>query len=160
LKNTEQLNLFEQPSPVPQSIDSAQPLDKNFDNGFAIGDRIQIVKAGNPFQHMNGQKGKVVALTPDAVSVQVEGVAVALMFRPEALEKWTLVSGYMSATAEAESVILFRVGDRVECHFAFIGKIGIVQSIARHCAATVAWVDYGNGKPLYPSSLEQLTLAE
>jgi ribosomal protein L21E len=149
-----QLNLFDPIDPTPQ------PLVDCAVSGFEVGDRIQIISAGTPLQHMNGQKGEVIGLMPDAVSVQVEGVAVALMFRPEALERRSPVSEYTTARDEAEAVVLFRVGDRVECHSAFVGQVGTVRRIGMHCAVTVAWVDYGERKPLYPSSLEYLSRAE
>jgi ribosomal protein L21E len=157
LTNAGQLNLFDPISPIPQAIEPSPPSINSYAvRGFEVGDRVQIINAGSPFQHMNGQKGDVVGLKPDMVSVQVEGVAVSLMFRPEALEKWTPVSEYTTANDEAESVVLFRVGDRVECDSAFVGQVGTVQRIGTHCAVTVAWVDYGGGKPLYPCSLENL----
>ncbi|WP_404785598.1 hypothetical protein [Altericista sp. CCNU0014] len=56
----------------------------------------------------------------------------------------------------AESVVLFRAGDRAKCDSVFVGQIGTVRGIGMHCAATVAWVDYGCGKPLYPSAMEGL----
>ena len=158
--NTEQLDLFGHPSPPQSAISAVQPLEESLGSGFIIGDRIQIVKAGPPFENRNGQKGKVVGLAPDAVSVQIEGVAVALIFRPEALELWAPINDYIVARAEVESVILLRVGDHVECDLAFVGQIGTIQKIGMHCGVTVAWVQYGNDKPLYPCSLERLTLVE
>jgi hypothetical protein len=161
LTNTGQLNLFDPTTTISEAIDlTPPPLDEGTHGGFAVGDRIQIIKAGPPFQHMNGQKGEVVGLITDAVSVQVEGVAVSLIFRPEALEKWTPINEYTAAREEAESVVLFRVGDRVECDAAFIGQVGTVQKIGTHCAVSVVWVDYGGGKPLYPCALEHLSHAE
>jgi hypothetical protein len=161
LTDTGQLNLFDPINPISEAIaPTFPPFDDGIESGFAVGDRIQIVKAGPPLHNMNGQKGEVVGLMPDAVSVQVEGVAVALMFRPEALQKWTPIAEYAAARDEAESVVLFRVGDRVECDAAFAGQVGTVQRIGTHCAVTVAWVDYGEGKPLYPCALEHLSRAD
>jgi hypothetical protein len=134
-----QLNLFEQINPAPSAI-APETLSVDY-----------------PFQHLNGHEGVIVGLMPDAISVRVEGIAVALMFRPEALEKWTPIGEYTAASAEAEAVVLFREGDRVECHTAFIGHIGTVSRVGMHCGVPVAWVNYGKGKPLYPCSLEQLT---
>jgi hypothetical protein len=161
--NNSQLNIFEQ---IPQPVKDTTPdlnhsmLDAFSSSGLTVGDRIHIIRAGPPFEHMNGQKGEVTELKADAVFVQVEGIAVALMFRREALEKWTAISEYTTAREEAESVVLFRVGDRVECDSAFMGQVGTVRKIGTHCAVTVAWVDYGAGKPLYPSPLEHLSQAE
>jgi hypothetical protein len=161
LTSTGQLNLFEQINAAPSGLAPETPaLDDGSRGCFAVGDRIQITKTGAPFEHLNGQKGIVVGLMPDAVSVQVEGIAVALMFRSEAIEKWTPIHNYTSTSAETESVVLFRIGDRVEGHAAFLGQVGIVRKIGTHCTITVAWVDYGNGKPLYPCSLEHLTHSE
>lgn len=158
MPNISQLNLFEQPTPTLSDITDQPIILDNQDTGlFNVGDRIQIVKAGSPLQHLNGQKGHVVSLVSGNVSVQVEGIAVVLMFAPDALEKWTPISEYTSAREAAEAVELFRVGDRVECHFAFIGQVGTVQSIGKHCATTVAWVAYGEGKPSYPCALEYLS---
>lgn len=160
MTNTEQLSIFDQPLPFPQTIVCNQPENEVADSSFALGDRIQIVNAGPPLQHLNGQKGKVIGLTPDVVSVQVEGIAVAMMFCPEALVKWTSISEYTISSDEAESVFLFRVGDHVECDSAFLGQVGTVRKLGVHCATAVAWVDYGEGKPLYPSPLEHLSRAE
>jgi hypothetical protein len=168
LLSTGQLNLFEHINPAPVAIvPETLPIDERTSSSgttgesFAPGVCVKIVKAGVPFQHLNGQKGIVVgSMADDAISVQVEGIAVALMFRPEALEQWTQIGEYTAASAEAESVVLFRVGDRVECHVAFIGDVGIVRKIGAHCGVTTAWVDYGKGKPLYPCSLEHLTQAD
>jgi hypothetical protein len=164
LLSTGQLNLFEQINPASLAIvPETLPLDDHIvsdcttDESFAPGICVKIVKAGAPFQHLNGQKGIVMGGRADAISVQVEGIAVTLMFRPEALEQWTQMGEYAAASTEAESVVLFRVGDRVECHVAFIGYLGIVRKIGTHCGVTTAWVDYGQGKPLYPCSLEHLT---
>jgi hypothetical protein len=160
LMDVDQLNLFDSINSISEAI---APISSTIvdcaPSGFAVGDRIQI-NAGPPLQHMNGQTGEVVGLMPDAVSVQVEGVAVALMFRPEALEKWTPISEYTTASDEADAVVLFRVGDRVECDSAFVGQVGTVQRIGMHCAVSVAWVDYGEGKPLYPSPLEHLSRSD
>jgi hypothetical protein len=161
LTSTGQLNLFEHINAAPLALAPETPaLDDGPRGCFAVGDHIQITKTGTPFEHLNGHKGIVVGLMPDAVSVQVEGIAVALMFRSEALEKWTPIHNYTSTCAETESVVLFRIGDRVEGHVAFLGQVGIVRKIGTHCTMTVAWVDYGNGKPLYPCSLEHLTHSE
>lgn len=161
LTNTGQLNLFEQMNAAPAALAPETPALDDCPRGhFAVGDRIQITRTGAPFEHLNGQKGIVVGLMADAVSVQVEGIAIALMFRSEAIEKWTPIHHYTSTSAEAESVVLFRIGDRVECHVAFLGQVGVVRKIGTHCTMTVAWVDYGNGKPLYPCSLEHLTHSE
>jgi ribosomal protein L21E len=160
LMNSEQLDLFGQPNPPQSATTPVEPLEKCLESGFSVGDRIQIVKAGPPFENRNGQKGKVIGLAPDAVSVQIEGVAVTLIFRPEALEHWAPINDYIGARTEVEPVILLRVGDLVECDLAFVGQIGTIQKIGMHCGITVAWVQYGNGKPLYPCSLERLTPAE
>lgn len=161
MTSTGQLNLFEQINAAPSALAPETPvLDHGLKGHFAVGDRIQITRTGAPFEHLNGQKGIVVGLMQDAVSVEVEGIAVALMLRSEALEKWTPIHNYTSASAETESVVLFRIGDRVECHIAFLGQVGIVRKIGTHCTMAVAWVDYGNGKPLYPCSLEHLTHSE
>ena len=158
MPNTSQLNLFEQPNPSLSDIAAKPIILDNQDTGlFKVGDRIQIIKASSPLQRLNRQKGHVVSLVSGNVSVQVESIAVVLMFPPDALEKWTPISEYTSAREAAEAVELFRVGDRVECHLAFIGQVGTVQSIERHCATTVAWVAYGEGKPLYPCALEHLS---
>jgi hypothetical protein len=164
LLSTGQLNLFEQIDPNPLAIaPETGPLEERIisnctaGESFAPGICVKIVKAGAPFQHLNGQKGIVRGFMADAIAIQVEGIAVTLMFRPEALEKWTQIGEYTAAGTEAESVTLFRVGDRVECHAAFIGHVGIVRKIGTHCGATTAWVEYGKGKPLYPCSLEHLT---
>jgi ribosomal protein L21E len=161
LTSTGQLNLFEQINAAPSALAPETPALDDCPRGrFAVGDCIQIAKTGAPFEHLNGQKGIVVGLMADAVSVQVEGIAVALIFRREALEKWTPIHNYTSTSAETESVILFRVGDRVEGHVAFLGQVGIVKKVGMHCAMSVAWVDYGNEKPLYPCALEHLTHSE
>jgi ribosomal protein L21E len=160
LMNTEQLDLFGQPNPTSSTASPVQPLQECLDCGFTIGDRIQIVKAGPPFENRNGQTGKVVGLGPDAVSVQLEGVAIALIFRPEALKQWAPINDQIGTRAETESVILLRVGERVECDLAFVGQIGTIQKIGMHCGVTVAWIQYADGKPLYPCSLERLTPAE
>ena len=160
--STGQLNLFEHINPAPLAIvPEILPLDERASDrtagdSFAPGLCVKIVQAGEPFQHLNGQKGIVMGFMADAVAVSVEGIAVPLMFRPEALEKWTQMGEYTAASLEAESVVLFRVGDRVECHVAFVGHVGIVRKIGTHCGITTAWVDYGKGKPLYPCSLEHL----
>ena len=161
MTSTGQLNLFEQMNAAPSELAPETPALDDCPRGhFAVGDHIQITKTGAPFEHLNGQKGIVAGLMADAVSVQVEGIAVALMFRSEALEKWTPIHSYTSTSAETESVVLFRLGDRVECHAAFLGQVGIVKKIGTHCTMTVAWVDYGNGKPLYPCPLEHLIHSE
>jgi hypothetical protein len=163
LLSTGQLNLFEHNNPIPLAIvPETLPLDERASDrtageSFTPGICVKIVNAGAPFQHLNGQKGIVMGFMVDAISVQVEGIAVTLMFRPEALEKWTQMGEYTAASTEAESVVLFRAGDRVECHVAFIGHVGIVRKIGTHCGVTTAWVDYGRGKPLYPCALEHLT---
>jgi hypothetical protein len=158
LSNPSQLNLFDQPSPVLSDIAVKPATLDNQDAGlFKVGDRIQIIKAGAPLQHLNGQKGHIVSCVAGNVGVQVEGVAVVLMFPCEALESWTPISEYTRAREAAETVELFRVGDRVECHLAFIGHVGTVQRIGMHCTITVAWVEYGEGKPLYPCALEYLS---
>jgi ribosomal protein L21E len=163
LLSTGQLNLFEHINPAPLAIAPEILPDEQISHNctavedFAPGICVKIVNAGAPFQHLNGQKGIVMGFMADAISVQVEGIAVTLMFRPEALEKWTQMGEYTAASTEAESVVLFRVGDLVECHVAFIGHVGIVRKIGTHCDVTTAWVDYGKGKPLYPCSLEHLT---
>ncbi len=160
MSHTSQLNLFEQPNlDLSDLASKPPPLDNQEAGLFKVGDRIQIIKAGSPLQYLNGQKGNVVSLVSNGVAVQVESVAVVLMFPPEALEKWNPISDYTSAREAAEAIELFRVGDLVECHSAFLGQVGTVQSIGMHCAITVAWVKYGEGKPLYPCALEHLSPA-
>jgi hypothetical protein len=163
LLSTGQLNLFEHTNSTPLAIvPETLPLDERVSDltagdRFALGICVKIVQAGAPFQYLNGQKAIVIGFMADAVAVQVEGIAVPLMFRSEALEPWTQMGEYAAANIEAESVVLFRVGDRVECHVAFIGHVGTVSKIGMHCGVTTAWLDYGKGKPLYPCSLEYLT---
>ena len=99
MSNTSQLNLFEQPNPCPvrhrlQAL-GCQTNRMSVGLGWAIASKI--TNAGSPLQHLNGQKGSVVSLVSGNVAVQVEGVAVVLMFPSEALEQWTPISEYTSA---------------------------------------------------------------
>jgi hypothetical protein len=160
LSNAPQLNLFDRSNPDPLPAPSIDPAsESDLTHGFVVGDRIQIVNAGSPLEHLNGRRGEIVGLRSDVISVRVESIAVTLAFRPEALEKWTTIREYSTAGEEAETVEIVRVGDRVECSCAFIGRIGTVRKLGMHLAVRIAWVDYGAYRPWYPVALENLNLA-
>jgi hypothetical protein len=164
---TAQLSIFDQPLP-PVSSASANALE----NAEAIGDRtppapslspsesftpgfrVRITEAGPPIEHLNGRMGEVVSVSPGLALVQVEGIAVAMLLRVEAIEKYTEISQFMDDEAPT-----IEVGSAVECDYAFVGKVGVVRRIEMYCGGMVAWVDFGSGKPLYPVGMESLSLA-
>lgn len=157
--NAAQLSIFDQPPP-PEAATAAEVPAMVEGEMFAPGDRIQIIQVGPPLKHLNGQKGEIISLLPGLASVKVEGIATLMVFRVEALERWSPISDFMTTWEEAESVCLWSVGDRVECEGAYVGRIGTVRRVGVQCAVMVAWVEYGEGVPLYPCPVERLSLAE
>jgi hypothetical protein len=163
---TAQLNLFDQPPPVSPALAKAPdhaeamgdriPPASSFSPNecYAPGDRVRITQAGPPIQYLNGRLGAVVSVSPGLALVQVEGIAVAMLLRVEAIEKYTEISQFMDDEAPA-----IEVGSAVECDYAFVGKVGVVRRIEMYCGGMVAWVDFGSGKPLYPAGMESLSLA-
>jgi hypothetical protein len=153
--NTAQLSIFEQPPPL-------EPVPSITIEGeiFALGDRIQIAQIGPPLEYLNGQKGEIIHLRPGLASVKVEGIATEIVLRVEALERWTPISEFTAVREDAESVGIFCLGDLVECEGAYIGRVGTVRRIGVHCGVRVAWVDYGEGVPPYPCSVERLLWVE
>jgi hypothetical protein len=153
--NLTQLDLFDPPQST-QSIDrSAAPADHASPSEiFSPGDRIRIVQAGKPIEHLNGRLGEVLSVRQGLASVQVEGVATAMLLRTEAIERYNEVSQFMD-----NEVLAVEVGSVVDCDYAFVGKIGTVRRIEVYCGTLVAWVDYGAGVPLYPAGVDSLSLA-
>jgi hypothetical protein len=158
--NTAQLSIFDQPLPLEAATPAAETPTTVEGEIFAPGDRIQIAQVGPPLEHLNGQKGEIISLMPGLASVKVEGIATAIMLRIEALERWSPISDFTTVREAAESVCLASVGDRVEYEGAYVGRIGTVRRVGVQCGVMVAWVDYGEGVPLYPCPVERLLLAE
>lgn len=153
--NTAQLSIFDRPPPL-------EPAPSATVEGeiFALGDRIQITQIGPPLEYLNGQKGEIIHLWPGLASVKVEGIATAIVLQVEALELWSPIDDFTTSREAAELVCLAGTGDRVECEGAYVGRIGTVRRVGVQCGGMVAWVDYGEGVPLYPCSVERLSLAE
>ncbi len=158
--NTAQLSIFDQPPPIEVAASVPEAPAAIEGEIFAPGDRIQITQVGPPLEHLNGQKGEIISLMPGLASVKVEGIATAIMLRVEALERWSPISDFTTVREAAESVCLASAGDLVECEGAYVGRIGTVRRVGVQCGGRVAWVDYGEGVPLYPCPVEQLSLAE
>jgi hypothetical protein len=157
--NSSQLSIFDQPTGTNLEIADSAIVDESC-FGFEVGDRVQILNAGTPLDKYNRQKGEVVSIKPGLVSVQLEGLNNPIMFRYEALQKWTALSEYIDSCEEADLTNSIAVGNLIMCDYAFIGITGIVRQIGMSLGITVAWVDFGSGKPLYPCLLESLILAE
>lgn len=158
--NTDQLSIFDQPPPLEAAPLTAE-IPVNVEGEiFALGDRIQITQVGPPLEHLNGQKGEIISLLPGLASVKVEGIATAILLRVEVLERWSPIGEFTTTREAAESVCLVGVGDLVEDEGAYVGQIGTVRRIGVQCGVMVAWVDYGEGVPLYPCPVERLSLAE
>jgi hypothetical protein len=161
---TAQLSIFDQPPPVSLALakapDNAEAMGDRTPpapsprESFSPGDRIRITEAGSPIQYLNGRLGEVVSVRQGLASVQVEGLAVAMLLRVEAIETYSEITPYLD-----EEAPLIEVGCSVECDDAFIGKVGVVRRIERYCGALMGWVDYGPGVPLYPAAVERLSLA-
>jgi hypothetical protein len=164
--NTAQLNLFDQSPPVSlapaKALDNAEAMGDRIQpaprlsvgESFSPGDRVRIAQAGPPLEHLNGRLGEVVSVSPGLALVQVEGIAVAMLLRVEAIEKYTEISQFLDDEAPA-----IEVGCTVECDHAFVGKTGFLRRIEPYCGALVGWVDYGPGVLLYPAGVESLSLA-
>ena len=150
-KTLNQLNLFEQPSPRLVSLPQVFTV-----NGcdFKVGERVRVAKAVAPLDRLNGRLGQIVEVTPKFASVQLEGVAVAVMLRVEAIEKVSKINTFVLD----EELQPIEIGSSVSSEEVFLGQVGTVRRIEPYCGAIVAWVDYG-GKPLYPAALESLSLA-
>jgi hypothetical protein len=155
--NSAQLSIFDRPLSL-----EAQPLAPSSIEGaiFVPGDRIQIARVGPPLEHLNGQKGEIISLLPGAASVQVEGIATAIVLRVEALERWSPIGEFTAVREEAESVSIFCLGDRVECEGAYGGRVGTVRRVGVQWGVMVAWIDFGKDVPLYPCPVERLSLAD
>ncbi len=113
------------------------------------------MQSGPPLEHLNGRMGEIVSVMPGFASVKIEGIAVAIMLRVEALEKYSEISQYVATREEVTDQIT--VGSVVECDRAFIGRSGVVRRVEPHGKIAIAWVDYGKGQPLYPALLESLS---
>ena len=164
--NPSQLSIFDQLPPVSLALAKApenassigdhtstassfSPSDR-----FSPGDRIRITQAGPPVEYLNGRLGNVVSVRQGLASVEVEGVAAAMLLRTEAIERYSEITQYLD-----EEALSIEVGSTVECDYAFVGKIGTVRRIEQYCGALVGWVDYGLGVPLYPAGVDSLCLA-
>jgi hypothetical protein len=158
--NTAQLSIFDRPPPLEPATPATKASTTVEGEIFALGDRIQITQIGPPLEYLNGQKGEIIHLRPGLASVKVEGIATAIVLRVEALERWTSISEFTAVREEAESIGIFCLGDRVECEGAYLGRVGAVRRIGVRCGVMVAWVNYGEGVPPYPCSVERLLLAE
>ncbi len=150
-KTLNQLNLFEQPSPVLVSVTQVFTINGS---AFEVGERVRVANAVAPLDRLNGRLGQIEEITPKFVSVKLEGVAVAVMLRIEAIEKVSKINAFV-LDEESQHI---EVGALVSSEEAFLGQIGTVRKIGSYCGAIVAWVDY-DGKPLYPAALESLSLA-
>jgi hypothetical protein len=157
-----QLNIFDQPTRINPEIVKTEIVDESC-CGFEVGDRVQIQNAGVPLDKYNGDKGEITSIKLGLASVQLESIRHSIMFRCEALQKITAVSEHINAIDAddgADFVNPIIVGSLVECDSVFIGMNGTVRQIGMRLGITVAWVDFGSGKPLYPSSIENLILIE
>jgi hypothetical protein len=153
MKNA-QLNLFDPPQ-TPVSAPVTPPTDRTSPGeSYAPGVRVHIIQAGPPIEHLNGRLGEVVSVRQGLTSVQVEGIAAAMLLRVEAIERYSEITQYLD-----EEAPWIEVGSSVECDYAFNAKIGVVRRIEIYCGGMVAWVDFGSGKPLYPAGMESLSLA-
>jgi hypothetical protein len=167
---TAQLSIFDQPPPVSPALAKAPdhaeasgdhiPPAPSSSESFSLGEsyaprvRVRIAQAGPPLEHLNGRFGEIISISPGLALVRIEGIAIAIMLRVEAIEKYTEVSQFMDDEAP-----LIEVGCTVECDYAFVGKTGVVRRIEPYCGALVGWVDYGPSVPLYPAAVESLSLA-
>ncbi len=151
----EQLSIFDQTHP-PEALapETTAPAPESFGPGTIV----QIAQAGPPLEPLNGQKGEVVSVMQGLALVKIKGIATAMMLRFDALIQWSPISEFTAAREESESFCLVSVGDRVECDRAYVGQVGTVQRIGVQCGVMVAWVDYRDGKPWYPSPVERLSL--
>ena len=149
-RDLNQLNLFEQPSA--KSVSLPQPAVSN--SAFEVGARVRVVNAGAPLDRLNGRLGKIVSVMEKFASVELEGVAVAVMLRFEAIDRVSDLNIFISDEVSQH----IEIGCSVSSEDVFLGKIGTVRKIESYCGAVVAWVDYG-GKPWYPAALESLSLA-
>jgi hypothetical protein len=161
--NITQLSIFDQPPPPPEALapDTKAPHQESAPapETFTLGTRIRITQAGPPLEHLNGQKGEVVSVMQGLALVKVEGVATAMMLRFDALIQRSPISEFTTTREEAESISLVSVGDRVECDRAYVGQVGTVRRVGIQFGVMVAWVDFGDSKPLYPALVESLSLA-
>jgi hypothetical protein len=157
--NTNQLSIFDTPTPEssPELLNQKTICTGTLDKNFAPETRVCITQSSPPLEHLNGRMGTILSVTPGFASVQVEGIAVAMMLRVEAIEQYSEISQYIATHEEVTDLII--VGSLVECDRAYLGLSGVVRRVEPYCGVMVAWVDYGDRRPWYPAPLESLNLA-